>query len=443
MQIALFAYGHDKAGLRTNETTLTHTDRFEYDPKRQLISAQRFDLAGNADATWSYRYAYDPIGNWTTAVDPDGVHRFTANALNQYTVVSNATGRPIRYDANGNLLADGNASFIFGEDDRLNVASNAIECATLGYDGFGRRVRIELEQAADVGQVIYDGVLAIATCSSDPYRSYSISRGLDVRLGRDRFGGIGSVLASGTAGNQAELFADERGNIRVEVSPTGSNMQDYTPYGAQTHRRSKSLVGFSSKEVMPQIGLVDFGRRYFISEWGRWLTRDPIEERGGLNLYAYVVNNPIGNNDPFGLACGNCGVKICVRALSGLPDWLPPGWIDHVLIRIGDFSSGYHEDDTVHVPDNSPEGKPEICYPADARQSGTLPNGTPCKCASCPAIQQCIMDFAASGRGGYEGFRGIGNNCGKWVLEALERCCMKERIPDHTYGPHVHYPWFR
>jgi uncharacterized protein RhaS with RHS repeats len=27
---------------------------------------------------------------------------------------------------------------------------------------------------------------------------------------------------------------------------------------------------------------------------GRWLNRDPIEERGGVHLYGFVRNNPIG-----------------------------------------------------------------------------------------------------------------------------------------------------
>jgi hypothetical protein len=34
---------------------------------------------------------------------------------------------------------------------------------------------------------------------------------------------------------------------------------------------------------------------------GRWINRDPIAERGGVNLYGFVENDPVNGVDPLGL----------------------------------------------------------------------------------------------------------------------------------------------
>lgn len=40
---------------------------------------------------------------------------------------------------------------------------------------------------------------------------------------------------------------------------------------------------------------------FFDPTIGRWVSRDPVEERGGVNLYGFVMNRPIGNTDTLGL----------------------------------------------------------------------------------------------------------------------------------------------
>jgi RHS repeat-associated protein len=48
-----------------------------------------------------------------------------------------------------------------------------------------------------------------------------------------------------------------------------------------------------------------YGFRYYDPVTGRWPSRDPIEERGGLNLYAMVGNNPVNAWDYLGLVLGD------------------------------------------------------------------------------------------------------------------------------------------
>ena len=47
-------------------------------------------------------------------------------------------------------------------------------------------------------------------------------------------------------------------------------------------------------------GMFYYGFRYYDAETGRWPSRDPIRERGGLNLYAMVGNDPVNVWDYLG-----------------------------------------------------------------------------------------------------------------------------------------------
>jgi RHS repeat-associated protein len=55
-------------------------------------------------------------------------------------------------------------------------------------------------------------------------------------------------------------------------------------------------------------GTVDFAG-------GRWLSRDPIAEQGGINLYGYVGGNPVNWVDPLGLSSGSA-IRIPVPAFG-------------------------------------------------------------------------------------------------------------------------------
>jgi hypothetical protein len=50
----------------------------------------------------------------------------------------------------------------------------------------------------------------------------------------------------------------------------------------------------------PRFSRVRSGLRFYKPETGTWISRDPIEERGGVNLYGFVHGDPVSNVDPDG-----------------------------------------------------------------------------------------------------------------------------------------------
>jgi RHS repeat-associated protein len=58
---------------------------------------------------------------------------------------------------------------------------------------------------------------------------------------------------------------------------------------------------FSTKYHDTETGLLYYGYRYYDPNTGRWLNRDPLGERGGVNLYGFVKNSPTNAVDRLGL----------------------------------------------------------------------------------------------------------------------------------------------
>ena len=59
---------------------------------------------------------------------------------------------------------------------------------------------------------------------------------------------------------------------------------------------------FSTKYYDWETSLYYFGHRYYNASTGRWLSRDPIGERRGINVYGFVANDPENRIDFIGLA---------------------------------------------------------------------------------------------------------------------------------------------
>ncbi len=58
----------------------------------------------------------------------------------------------------------------------------------------------------------------------------------------------------------------------------------------------------STKYTDEESGLLYYGHRFYSPETGRWLSRDPITERGGMNVYEFCGNDAFDHGDKLGLA---------------------------------------------------------------------------------------------------------------------------------------------
>jgi RHS repeat-associated protein len=99
---------------------------------------------------------------------------------------------------------------------------------------------------------------------------------------------------------------DHLGSIREMTTGTSGTVvaeYDYDPYGRQTQLSGTMSAdfGYTGLYVHQPSGLDLSMYRPYLPPLGRWGSRDPIAERGGINLYEYVRNRSLDRRDPTGL----------------------------------------------------------------------------------------------------------------------------------------------
>ena len=102
------------------------------------------------------------------------------------------------------------------------------------------------------------------------------------------------------------------------------------------------LFRSSTKYTDQETGLLDYGYRYYNPETGRWLSRDPIEEQGGVNLYGFVGNDGVNHWDVLGLDFIAAGSSRALgRHVPGGGHLMLTYWKETKLcLRVGDQKYG-------------------------------------------------------------------------------------------------------
>jgi RHS repeat-associated protein len=266
-----YVYAYNEQDMRSGETVTTgepiaYPDdklvTYDYNQLNQLVGS------GNPDKT----FAYDADGNMTRGYTPEG-YLFAAT-----------------YDAEDRL-----ASVEYTDGD------GKVQRTQYFYGGnhFPAKVK-EFENGSLAGETIFvrDGLLVLQERDGANRLNREYTWGLDMG------GGIGGLLNLRQEGQDYSYLYDGKGNVAAILDQSQSIAASYAydPFGNLLSKTGflNQPYQFSTKHYDEKTGFSYYGYRFYSPGIGRWINRDPLEEAGGINLYAFVGNNPVDLVDPDG-----------------------------------------------------------------------------------------------------------------------------------------------
>jgi RHS repeat-associated protein len=273
----------------TNNLDSNWSRAFAYDELNRVLSAQT-----PTSANYGVTFVVDPWGNLTNKTQITGKNvvwpmSHAASNLNQFTDMD--------YDAAGNVTNDrlGHA-YVYDAENRISTAGSV----TFTYDGDGQRVK------KSSGMVYFTGTGSAALLETDLSGNATAEYVF--------FNGKRITRIDRPTGTPHYYVTDQLGSTAKVTNATGTNIEETNELGAfgEPISGGNGHYVFTGKER--DTGGEDyFGARYYAFRVGRFLTPDwsstpevvPFGDVGSpqsLNLYAYVLNNPVSKYDPIGHA---------------------------------------------------------------------------------------------------------------------------------------------
>jgi RHS repeat-associated protein len=304
--LADYAYTYDATGRRIGAIEDSRVITATYDSLYRLLTQQ--DSSGA-----NYAYTYDAAGNRLSAVEPGGTSTATYDVANQLLSLN---GLPVQYDANGNLLNDGERSYSYDALDRLIAVTQGSSTTTFGYNGQGDRIQQTVDGLATTFTLDLASALPqVLTQQTGSATTYLLP-------------GVGQQVNGGWQ----YMHDDVLSSVRLLTDPSGQILSSmrYTPFGeVEATSGPNSVFGFTGEPSDPSGDLLYLRTRFYHPALGRFLTPDslipdPLNSQD-WNRYAYVRNDPLNLVDPSGhwATVARAGVRIALTVAvgAGLAAW--------------------------------------------------------------------------------------------------------------------------
>lgn len=279
----------------------------------------------------SRTYTFDLASQVTQVVEGGVTTDYDYDDIGQFVEESKSTGYvgAYTYDANGNRLTrtvnSVTESYSYDTADKLTAITGGSDARTFTYDAAGRTTGIVRGSGTTAFSYDYESRVTSITKPGMTTNSFSYN-GLDTRVGLVDSGGsktfkragvgvTAPVLSDGTAtftpsgekrGSVKMTFhsALKNDDIQTSSSQVVSAAKQFDAFGNELGSSGSwtSQFGYAGKfgyQSDPDSGLKLLGHRYYDSDTGRFLTRDPVKD--GRNWYTYCKSNPIVVADPTGL----------------------------------------------------------------------------------------------------------------------------------------------
>ena len=383
--ISQYDYTNDALGRRTAITrsgsmmSETRADYYSYNDRNELILAIK-----NTEDT-EYQYSYDDIGNRLSSLDLGTNRTYTANALNQYSSISNsalsATSREIftpSFDLDGNQTlirtATGDWTVTYnGENRPVNWYCGATNIV-MKFDRMGRRVEY-VETVNGVTNThhrfVYEITAAQAGRAQRALQAERTERSDEVPR-EPRYLCVQRLNAR--SGNAIELsfawdptepvatrplvlqrqggwnfFYTHDGNKNVSDVVSFQQARgvpahyEYAPFGAVTAATKATTITafdvrtlnpfrFSSEYADDTLGLVYYNYRHYDAVYGRWMCRD-MDATNKNEKYLFLSNSSVHAFDMLGLRISEAR---CNEILNSLWDGVNRVGLDMEVVALNE-----------------------------------------------------------------------------------------------------------